>query len=962
MASRAFGALLALVAALLFATALAGALVPSIVPGWWDGHPIVDGKVRELKVIHVGLLDASGCNLGEEVKCEPLDLNHRLEPLSYGELGALGVGALTMLLLAMSVWKIGDRRKLLGKLALFEVAVIGGGAAAIFFIRGPDLDVQIRLGLPANIGLFAAIAGCGAGFLASVIAMRVEPEPLRLKSSEPRLPHPQQHQPAFDVRELLRDSQQRIAPVPPSPGGPLAGPSGPLGGQMQAPSGSHVHGAQPLFETAPQLRPLYDLHNAGAQPNPHAPPLPARAPTPMPPDQVRQILGFPTPPPLEAVTPPTRGHGYDDHGDSAAAHVPVAAFGAEPYVPPAPPRSIERTEDIPRERDSYDPMPATPFTEPTTPPNRHARPGTNIRKAAAAVGGPARASRPSVPPRITGTHRPTISAPVPPMPSLGGEPPESSTSVEIDAEAKARAQAARERPSEQAMTLPVERSSAKDWQRDALVGGGGADPTDESVIAAPLPRADHPTDESAFVPAAESTAETQAPESFEELETRDARKFSEDELANAHTELGPFGKPPPRASSELPTKASPKVEIELPTAPARDSKPVIVDALARGESPARAQREAAPPAPDQTMDRDDDVAPPPPPANSPPPLASTPPAPPARAAKSATTPPSPPPARQRRVSGAPAPTNAAAVPVASFAVAPSAANPLPRNGKPTEPPAPLQPKSAPVTAPMAAAAPPAAEPAPASISSAPIASVPKGTLPSIAKPNVPLPRTLKPSVPPPASKFSGISTKNPSEPKPFMPSNLAAAASANKASTASTPAPFATIPSPFAKPASTATHEAVTRPAATPSEHEAPTVASSKPGLDAKLGEAPTVPARIGEAPTVPARFGAGEPDSNEGATVRKSEPAVRQPEGKSAVAKELAAAKEPPARPTPQPTTRSTGANVPISTAPTSLPPPKTAPQVSSGPTPACPQCEAPMAWVEEHLRFYCASCRMYF
>jgi len=192
-----------------------------------------------------------------------------------------------------------------------------------------------------------------------------------------------------------------------------------------------------------------------------------------------------------------------------------------------------------------------------------------------------------------------------------------------------------------------------------------------------------------------------------------------------------------------------------------------------------------------------------------------------------------------------------------------------------------------------------------------------------------------------------------------MPSNLAAAASANKASTASTPAPFGTIPSPFAKPV-----------AASPAELEAPTVASAKPGLDAKLGEAPTVPARVGEAPTVPARFGAAEPDSNEGATVRKSEPTIRQPEGKSAVAKELAAAKEAPARPTPLPRveprapdpTRSTGANVPISTAPTSLPPPKAAPQVSSGPTPACPQCEAPMAWVEEHLRFYCASCRMYF
>jgi hypothetical protein len=51
----------------------------------------------------------------------------------------------------------------------------------------------------------------------------------------------------------------------------------------------------------------------------------------------------------------------------------------------------------------------------------------------------------------------------------------------------------------------------------------------------------------------------------------------------------------------------------------------------------------------------------------------------------------------------------------------------------------------------------------------------------------------------------------------------------------------------------------------------------------------------------------------------------------------------------------------LPISTAPDSLPPPRDN-KSSIGPSPACPQCEAPMAWVEEHLRFYCKSCRMYF
>jgi hypothetical protein len=52
----------------------------------------------------------------------------------------------------------------------------------------------------------------------------------------------------------------------------------------------------------------------------------------------------------------------------------------------------------------------------------------------------------------------------------------------------------------------------------------------------------------------------------------------------------------------------------------------------------------------------------------------------------------------------------------------------------------------------------------------------------------------------------------------------------------------------------------------------------------------------------------------------------------------------------------------IPLSTAPTSLPPPKQVENAPTGPRPACPQCEAPMAWVEEHLRFYCKQCRMYF
>ena len=70
-----------------------------------------------------------------------------------------------------------------------------------------------------------------------------------------------------------------------------------------------------------------------------------------------------------------------------------------------------------------------------------------------------------------------------------------------------------------------------------------------------------------------------------------------------------------------------------------------------------------------------------------------------------------------------------------------------------------------------------------------------------------------------------------------------------------------------------------------------------------------------------------------------------------------------PPAAPAPSaPAARDRPMpKLPISTAPESLPPPRDS-KPTSGPSPACPQCEAPMAWVEEHLRFYCKSCRMYF
>jgi len=53
--------------------------------------------------------------------------------------------------------------------------------------------------------------------------------------------------------------------------------------------------------------------------------------------------------------------------------------------------------------------------------------------------------------------------------------------------------------------------------------------------------------------------------------------------------------------------------------------------------------------------------------------------------------------------------------------------------------------------------------------------------------------------------------------------------------------------------------------------------------------------------------------------------------------------------------------ADVPRSTAPPDLSPPTLEQLAADGPMPACPICDAPMSWVEKHLRFFCSSCRMY-
>ncbi|MEO8549263.1 MAG: hypothetical protein ABI678_04800 [Kofleriaceae bacterium] len=918
MAPRAFGALFALVAALLFALALAGGLAPRSVPGWWDGHPIVEGKVRDLQALHVGLLDSYGCQLGGGERCQEVPTFHTLEPVSYIELGALGLAILSCLLLAVSAWKVGDRRRFLGTVVLVEAIVIGGCAVALFFLRGPDLDVPMRVGIPVGLGMIAAFAGAGLGFLAAVIAPRLQPEPLRLKSSDPRIPQqaPHQQQPAFDVRELLHNTP---APSgrPHSPGGPLAGPAGPLGGPMHPMHPPPQLNPQPLFETAPQLRPLYDLHNAGASPNPLAPQLPTRAPTPLGAAQVRNILGIPTPPPLEAVTPATHGPFPDapGPGDSASAHVPVAfgepiGYGVDPYA-----RPIDRTEDLPLQRDSHDLMPPAadlaafspaapgqfgvpaktqlgaqayraappppPFENaPTTPRTgapapdqagpRHARPGTNVRKAAAAVGGPIRSARPSVPAPSARKHA-TISAPVPPMPSGIAEPAEPNTSVEIEA------------------ALEI-------------------DPTDESVIGPPPARPEHRTDESAQFAREQATDENvvaPAPESFEELETRDAKKFSEEELAHAHTELAPRYMPAPNGKpaevAPAPPPARPSRTTAPPPLPAAAAVPVASFAIAPGGPRASSSRGTASTEIPTAFGK--------PGARTVAPVSGT-----IGEPRETTTTPG---GATTRRDVAPAGGDAVEGPTALGGATTRKDVERASSELPTELPARKRASSEAPTA-HKSEAPPAwkASDAEDEVPTAFKKSDEQPTAFANEKKPAPLPRGMKPSVPPPG-KLPAFSMPR-IAPAPSSPG------SAPRPASTTAPAPFGTIPSPFA------TKPKVESPA--PPRASSEGVTAHAPGSNGAAPAAPPAPAPITKWR-----------DANEAPT--------------RAVGSTPKPALEGPTR-----AVGGTKTDVPISTAPTSLPPPKKAAPVTSGPTPACPQCEAPMTWVEEHLRFYCASCRMYF
>src|SRR4051812_12456028 len=140
MAPRALGALLAIVAAIAFVVSVASS-------SWWSGHPDVAGHTITAKAVRVGLLGATGCNTGGDGRCEPVEVESGMQTAGLVELGAIGLSTILAFMLAVSAWRIGDRRKALANATIFVALLTGVGAVGVLVI-GPAIHASQTVSVP----------------------------------------------------------------------------------------------------------------------------------------------------------------------------------------------------------------------------------------------------------------------------------------------------------------------------------------------------------------------------------------------------------------------------------------------------------------------------------------------------------------------------------------------------------------------------------------------------------------------------------------------------------------------------------------------------------------------------------------------------------------------------------------------------------------------------------------------
>jgi hypothetical protein len=492
MAGRAFGAILALVAVIAFAGALASS-VPGpagrLVPAWWDGHPRVAGKEIDRKDIHLALALAEGCNLGETVECQPIEIGRDVKLAALGELALVGFALIVALVLASSTWRVSGGRKPLATIARIAVVLAGAGAGALALL-GPDVRASQPVGVPWGAGFLLCGVGMIATAIASVIAPRLSREPIRLKTAPVTpLSTNARPAPARHVREILQEQHDLLRPS-------SLGPEPMLGANPGQPGPAPASGPQaPLLAAAPRLRPLYDLQ--GAPPVPASPSMPTRPPTPMSPDAVRAFAGIPSPPtstapasaaqPAPAAADEQRQAGRDV-GDADERAAPERPALRVPTIAEAR-RAASEMPTMPARAKAASAVPPPSAAGSAFRPVRPHGPLLSILPRSETVAPEPLTNRPIA--RAARDAADTEESPVvSPPPDADVAPPvrESITAVEIDAEAKAAAQAAKaaaQRPVESASTSGKRAAAESDIENARAPTVRVSEARGEDAVASP---------------------------------------------------------------------------------------------------------------------------------------------------------------------------------------------------------------------------------------------------------------------------------------------------------------------------------------------------------------------------------------------------------------------------------------------------------------------------------------------
>ena len=325
MSSRLSSAILALAAAMLLLISIGGS-------GWWTGHPYSPTRTYT-QIAHVGLHGAKLClvDQAELETCKDAPTHSIFGAVGYIELIACLLLLLSSVGLAVLTLQRKEERKLFGLLVLGGAA-LGDVLAFALMAIGPTSEATI----PFGYGLWCFFLGSTGGLVAALIARRDEAPVVTALTPVVYVPPPataSQQQPAYDYAALMS---------PPSP----------------APQDS------PLFQSAPQLRPLYEVQ--GASPVPSPPKFPTRAPTPMPREQIAAATGRaesprPTtvPPPFSRPMPPAPRPLFGSDVKPLIQPPPIAPLKPKPLFgamvkpltqpPPFAQKALYNTKPIPKQ-------------------------------------------------------------------------------------------------------------------------------------------------------------------------------------------------------------------------------------------------------------------------------------------------------------------------------------------------------------------------------------------------------------------------------------------------------------------------------------------------------------------------------------------------------------------------------------------------------------------------------------